>query len=64
MDKIICILKGGEKMDKQTTIYLSDKDMKRLELVKELFETNKTNEVIKILIKEEYDRIKKYRDLI
>lgn len=51
-------------MDKQTTIYLSDKDMKRLELVKELFETNKTNEVIKILIKEEYDRIKKYRDLI
>lgn len=48
-------------MDKQTTIYLTDKDLKRLEAVKEIWETNKTTDIIKILIKEEYDRIKKYR---
>lgn len=51
-------------MDKQTTIYLSDKDTKRLDLIKEVYETSKTNEILKTLIKEEYERIKKYRDLI
>lgn len=53
--------KGGKKMEKQTTIYLTDKDLKRLELCKEIWETSKNTDIIKILIKEEYDRIKKYR---
>lgn len=55
-------MKGGEKMEKQTTIYLTDKDLKRLDLCKEIWETNKTTDIIKILIKEEYERIKKYRE--
>lgn len=50
-------------MDKQTTIYLSDRDQKRLDLIKEIYETGKTNEMIKILIKEEYERIQKYVEL-
>lgn len=47
-------------MEKQTTIYLSDKDQKRLDLIKEIYETSKNTDIIKILIKEEYDRIRKY----
>ena len=47
-------------MEKQTTIYLSDKDQKRLDLIKEIYETSKNTDIIKILIKEEYERIKKY----
>ena len=57
-------MKGGGKMEKQTTIYLTDKDLKRLDVCKEVWETNKNTDIIKILIKEEYDRIKKYRDEI
>lgn len=48
-------------MDKQTTLYLSEKDLKRLEIVKDVWETNKNTDIIKILIKEEYDRIMKYK---
>lgn len=47
-------------MEKQTTIYLSDKDQKRLDLIKEIYETSKNTDIIKILIKEEYERIRKY----
>ena len=47
-------------MEKQTTIYLTEKDLKRLEKCKEIWETPKTCDIIKILIKEEYERIKKY----
>lgn len=48
-------------MEKQTSIYLTEKDLKRLELCKEVYETNKTTDIIRILIKEEYERIKKYK---
>ena len=48
-------------MEKQTSIYLTEKDLKRLELCKEVWETNKTTDIIRILIKEEYERIKKYK---
>ena len=51
-------------MEKQTSIYLTEKDLKRLELVKDVWETSKNTDIIKILIKEEYNRIKKYRDEI
>lgn len=47
-------------MEKQTTIYLSEKDIARLDKCKEIYETNKTCDIIKMLIKEEYERIKKY----
>lgn len=47
-------------MEKQTTIYLTEKDIARLEKCKEIWETNKTCDMIKILIKEEYARIQKY----
>lgn len=51
-------------MEKQTTIYLTEKDLKRLELCKEIWETPKNTDIIKLLIKEEYERIKKYREEI
>lgn len=57
-------MKGGETVEKQTSIYLTEKDLKRLEIIKNLYETTKNTDAIKILIKEEYDRIKKYKDEI
>lgn len=51
-------------MEKQTSIYLTEKDLKRLEIVKEVWETTKNTDIIKILIKEEYERIMKYKGLI
>ena len=50
-------------MKKQTTIYLSDKDKKRIERIKEVYEADTTTEVIKRLILEEFDRIEKYSNL-
>lgn len=51
-------------MEKQTSIYLTEKDQKRLEIIKEVWETTKNTDIIKILIKEEYERIIKYKGLI
>lgn len=48
-------------MEKQTSVYLSEKDLKRLEACKEVWETSKNTDIIKILIKQEYERIKRYR---
>lgn len=48
-------------MEKQTSIYLTEKDLKRMDIIKEIRETNKTTDIIKLLIKEEYSRIQKYR---
>lgn len=56
--------KGGEIVEKQTTIYLSEKDIKRLEKCKEIWESKSNSDIIKILIKEEYERIKRYQDEI
>lgn len=47
-------------MEKQTTIYLTERDLKRLEAIKETWETTKTSDMIKVLIREEFDRIQKY----
>lgn len=47
-------------MEKQTTIYLSEKDLKRMDKIKDIYETSKTSDIIKILIREEYERISKY----
>lgn len=51
-------------MDKQTTIYLSEKDLKRIDMCKEIYETTKTSDIIKILIKQEAERIMKYKGQI
>lgn len=56
-------MKGGEVMQNQTAIYLTDNDRKRLNVIKEVYENNKNSDVIRILIKEEYDRIRRYRDI-
>lgn len=45
---------------KQTTIYLTEQDQERIKKIKEIQETAKTNDVIQRLIREEYDRIRKY----
>lgn len=50
-------------MKKQTSIYLSEKDQNRLAKIKEVYEADTNNEVIKRLIQEEYDRIAKYTNL-
>lgn len=50
-------------MKKQTTIYLSDKDQKKLNKIKETLEADTNNEVFKKLIQEEYERILKYTTL-
>lgn len=52
------------RLEKQTTIYLSEQDIKRLEKIKDLYDTTKTNDVIKSLIKEEAERIAKYQKII
>lgn len=49
-------------MEKQTTIYLSDKDLKRIDTIKETLEIRTTTDVIKTLLKEEYNRILKYNN--
>lgn len=51
-------------MEKQTSIYLSEKDLIRLEKCKEIWETPKTSDIIKLLIKQEYERIKRYKEEI
>lgn len=51
-------------MKKQTSIYLSDKDQKKLGKIKEVLEADSNNEIIKLLIKEEYERIVKYTNLV
>lgn len=52
------------KMEKQTAIYLNEKDIKRLEQIKETRETSKTTDIIKLLIKEEYARILIYKGIM
>lgn len=51
-------------MEKQTAIYLTDKDRERIEKIKEIQETKKTNDVIRNLIRDEYERILKYQKII
>lgn len=51
-------------MEKQTSIYLSEKDLARLEKCKEVWETPKNTDIIKLLIKQEYERIKRYKEEI
>lgn len=47
-------------MDKQTTLYLSEKDIKRIEEIKKVLEIRTTTDLIKVLLKEEYSRIQHY----
>ena len=49
-------------MEKQTTIYFTDKDLKRLELCKEIWEVKTTTDIVKLLIKQEYERIQRYKN--
>lgn len=51
-------------MQKQTAIYLSDNDRKRLDKIKEVFDNKNNSSIIQTLIKEEYERILKYRELV
>lgn len=51
-------------MEKQTAIYLNEKDLKRLQEIKEVRETAKTTDIIKLLLKEEYARILLYKGMM
>lgn len=46
-----------------TSIYLSEKDKKRVEYLQKIYETNKVSELIRILIEKEYNTIKSYQKL-
>ena len=48
---------------KSTSLYLSDKDIKKIEKLKEVYETENTSELVRILIQEEITRIQKYQNL-
>lgn len=50
-------------MQNQTAIYLTENDKKRLNVIKEVYENTKNSDVIRILIKEEYERIRRYREI-
>lgn len=45
---------------KQTSIYLSERDNERLKKIKENRDLMKTNDAIREIIQEEYERIRKY----
>lgn len=46
-----------------TSIYLSDKDKKRIDFLLNVYETEKVSELIRILIEKEYQTVKSYQDL-
>lgn len=50
-------------MKSQTSIYLSDKDKKRLKTLQEAYETDNVSELIRKLIEQEVERIRFYREL-
>lgn len=50
-------------MKKQTSVYLSDKDNRKLEVIKKTYETENTSEILRVLIDNEYETIKKYQEL-
>lgn len=51
-------------MEKQTTLYFTEKDLKRMELCKEVWEVRTNTDMIKLLLKQEYERIMKYKGSI
>lgn len=46
-----------------TSIYLNDKDKRRIEYLLNVYETEKFSELIRILIEKEYNTIKSYQEL-
>lgn len=48
---------------KATSINLSDKELKNLESLKEAYECDSNSEAVRLLIKEEMERVRKYHEL-
>lgn len=48
---------------KSVSIYLSEKDIKKLEIMKETFECSNTSEIIRMLIQEKFTEYQKYHEL-
>lgn len=51
-------------MKTQTSVYLSDKDIKKLKELKSLYEADSVSELLRIIINNEYDLMAKYKELI
>lgn len=50
-------------MKQSTSIYLSDKDKKRMERLLEIYEVRSMSELIRILVEKETERINYYKEL-
>lgn len=46
-----------------TSIYLSDKDKRKIDYLLNVYETEKVSELIRILVDKEYQTVKSYQDL-
>ena len=51
-------------MKKQTSIYLSEKDIKIIEELKEIYECESTTSLVRMLIRDELNNVNKYKNLI
>lgn len=50
-------------MNSNTSVRLSDKDIKKLKDIQEAYEINSFSEMIRVLIRQEHERIIFYKDL-
>lgn len=48
----------------QTSFYLSEKDLKKIKKLQEIYDVRSASELIRILIQDEIDRVKKYEELM
>lgn len=51
-------------MEKQINVILSEKDIKKLNKIKEAYDIQKNGETLRILIREEYSNILKYEEML
>lgn len=51
-------------MKKQINVLLSEKEMKKLEKIKNTYECEKTTETLRLLVNLEYEQIRKYEEML
>lgn len=51
-------------MEKQTSIYLSENDLKKLAYIKQQREIKQNSDIIKTLINEDFLNIQKYKNIL
>lgn len=51
-------------MKTQTSFYLSEKDNKKIEKLKQVYDVKSASELVRILINDEHERVKKYEEML